>query len=137
MSSASGLALRFMSRVLESVFHGSSPWIGNGASYCGADLKNLLWRYVYQKIESATNAHERTAAGIDAWFQDTPELEKSIVDSLKQDVNPAQQLVQHIRFGAFHIKRDIMMAFADKVWALEDAVERMARASNHHGVPKP
>jgi hypothetical protein len=136
MSSASSLALRFISRVLETVFHGNSPWIGNGYSHSGADLKNLLWRYVYQKIESATNAYERTAAGVHAWFQDTPELEKSIMDSQKQDNSPAQQLAHHVRFDVFNVKRDIMMGFVNKVESLRDAVQQVARASNENVDPQ-
>src|SRR5262249_12533789 len=81
MSRAGSLALRFMNRILESAFHGDSPWIGNGSSYSGADLKSLMLRYVCQKIESATNAHDGTVAGIRAWFQDTPELENKIMDA--------------------------------------------------------
>src|SRR5262249_23935557 len=64
--------------------------------------------------------------------QDTPELEKSITDSQKQDTNPAQQLVHHIRFDVFSVKRDIMMGFVNKVESLRDAVQQMAAATPPH-----
>jgi hypothetical protein len=95
-----------------------------------------VWRYINRKIESATDASERTGAGIHAWFQDTPELEKSIKDSQKQNTNPAQQLVHHIRFDVFSVKRDIMMGFVNKVESLREAVQQMARTSNYHVDPK-
>jgi len=88
-----------------------------------------MWGYVYQKIESAANANDRTATGIPAWFYEIPELLESMTEAQKREANPALELVRHIRFDVFSVKQDIMMGFLHKVGALKHAVQQMASAT--------
>lgn len=117
--------VRYTIQIVRSVFQQERPWIGAGSPYSGTDLKNLLWRYVHDKIRRASDGQQPGSAVVSDWLKGLPELMQDLMDAETRADNPAQELVPCIEYTVFGGKHILMREFQDEAKELEKAVYRL------------